>query len=283
MQQARSYLKEFFVATPDPSPEITAQLDALNSRRLKLAVLKTTKLTDRSTSVSTAPVTNKSSPQSPEHSARRTARFADSLFIGHSHNRRKGVLQVRTDYSHVPNKVVSFRQKIQLHTADGERHRLKDAQQRLRNEMMMRNNHHLLRTMKRELKKKTEIEQVASQETKDFRKLYERLTSTDKQVRPETDQLKPQKREISRSMDKSDLLESSHAIKRAIEYDSKAWRQKRGLDTKSMPSLVTDFIKALYDVLDPYKIGEVSGQSLLKSLVALGLCEDPQVLKQVSS
>eukprot|EP00359_Climacostomum_virens_P003239 CAMPEP_0204902084 /NCGR_PEP_ID=MMETSP1397-20131031/3458_1 /ASSEMBLY_ACC=CAM_ASM_000891 /TAXON_ID=49980 /ORGANISM="Climacostomum Climacostomum virens, Strain Stock W-24" /LENGTH=574 /DNA_ID=CAMNT_0052070531 /DNA_START=162 /DNA_END=1887 /DNA_ORIENTATION=+ len=202
------------------------------------------------------------------------------MFVNRSqYKRRNAVVRVRKDFSNVQSKVTTFRDKEEAYTEDIAQHKIRNTQQKLRNEMMMKNDHHLLRTMKRELKKKTEAEQASIQETQDFCKFYDKL-STNSPIENEDDyDTRQHNREDLHRLEKAALLESQLAFRKSIEYDSKAWRQKRGMDSSSMPTQVTDFIHALYDVLDSHKFKDVTGGSLLSAFVALGICDDPQVLK----
>jgi hypothetical protein len=145
---------------------------------------------------------------------------------------------------------------------------------------MMGNDHHILRTMKRELrhdsKDSTKIAQVNTRLHKIYLDLQER--SDEKPSSP-----KHYRGLTELSIDKTNVIGKSLAKRRAVNYNARKWRQKRGLDVKSMPNQVIDFIKALFSILDGQASGTVSGQVLLKAFVSLGVSGDPLALEQVNS
>jgi hypothetical protein len=278
MQQSVGSLQDFLPPTQPPSPYLAAQLKVLDSWKLKLSHLNKTPL--NTTEISTLRSAS-CRTSTADLSYRQRVNPIQAVHLSallDKPSARKAV-KFLPDYSHISTKVTSFRAEVKLPVSAIGQNRHKIAQLKIRNEMMMKNQHHLLRTMKRELKQRTDTEQVAAYENQDFRGLSQRISIFARKTKAdEAEVVMTQEEDVG----KTDVLRSSDAYRKLLDYETRSWRQKRGLDSKSMPCQVLDFIRALFDVLDPMRVGSISGQTLLKAFVALGMCEDPRALQQVS-
>jgi hypothetical protein len=144
---------------------------------------------------------------------------------------------------------------------------------------MMRNEHHILRTMKRELK--IDMMQSPMNSFRGVEKLYNDLqdarSNSPRPSRPKAGLASP-----TATAPHSDVISNSLARRRSVDYNSKAWMQKRRLSAKSIPSKVQDFIKALFSLLNGRTNGTIPGQTLLNTFAGLGLATDTVALTKVT-
>lgn len=289
MQENLGSLCEFLIQK-QPSAYLKDQADELNSKNVSLQRLKRSSLNkagSKSCEVSAA-IMNYSLDRSYEADFRgnplhfERLRVQKPIFFPVAPKPKKAVRDL-PDYSNVQKRVSSFRPKTQSRREDS-RIKSQEAQQRVRNELMLKNEHHLLRTMKRELKLES-TDKVKSNQLRDgFKQLHHEFDNLkSNSPRP----LSPVKRaftaDLSSSAPKIDVMASNVAQRKSIEYSSKQWRQRRGLDVKNMPSRVMHFIKALYELLDEQREGFIKGELLLKAFVNLGVSSEPSTLNQVTS
>mmetsp|Transcript_32624 Transcript_32624/g.56666 ORF Transcript_32624/g.56666 Transcript_32624/m.56666 type:complete len:793 (+) Transcript_32624:1400-3778(+) len=288
MQDKFGSLSEFLTVSQPSDPQFKEQIEALTCMKESLVKLKHSSLNkagSRSCDDTTAILND--SQNGPEETNQSGSSLKFSKFLLHKPvffplaPKPKKPLWIYADYSNVPKRVTSFRPKTTTRREDYMKQKSLEAQQRVRNELMLKNEHHLLRTMKRELKLDSAKDTIVTHGSRGFKQLHQEFSNfKSNSTRPPSPIKKTTFGESMSSIPKTDVLASEEAQRKTIEYTSKQWRERRGLDVKSMPSQVLEFIKALYSILDTQDEGLISGPSLLKYFVSLGVSADPTALSQ---
>lgn len=282
-------LKEFLPAEHPQDTAFTRRVEALKCLNASLVLLKSSDLNKgsscNSSAVLEAHFDNSVRPTSQSTSLRWSPN-PEPVYFSRPQTHAKRVFEERPDYSNVKSRVSSFRRRQSVRRQDSVRQRSYEAQQRIRNELMMKHEYQLLRTMKHALKQDNECKQTVAYADRGFNQLHKQFSAL-KARSPRPSSTSPSAKrnpaEETLGAPKTDVLRPRLAQRKSLDYDSQVWRQRRGLDVKDMHSSVQDFIKALFSLLDEQASGVINGRTLQTAFVNLGVSTDPSTLGQVRS
>lgn len=145
-----------------------------------------------------------------------------------------------------------------------------NAQASVKNELRVRHNHYILRTLKKELKNAGPVNRTLSD---GVNTRFDDLSNTllySKYEKKQAQEMLPTKARV---------LSFEVAQKRVVQGNCKGWLRKR-LGQRNEDSEIMNFASALFDSLDSEKTAELSGETVLRSFLSLGATTDSAFLEK---
>ena len=173
-------------------------------------------------------------------------------------------------YREIPSRVGSFRPRQRVTEESTDLSKLRELE--LRNEMMLAAHHDVLRTMKRELRRR-QADQPKATLSDQFQ---ERLQLRMHQLTHPQDTRPLWKCEGRKLFQKPQLLPSPEANQRSQSVYTQRWSSARG--HRPVQTSLQGTCKALFELVDVKDKGQVDRGKLVWTMLAIGVRVDPQAL-----